>query len=75
MWRPPLYALAIVLGLFVWAYWDYLYHGYLRAPDPGAQTTFRIGLVYPPDRGETDLVLGAEIAIEKANAEGGLLGR
>jgi branched-chain amino acid transport system substrate-binding protein len=75
MWRPLAYAVLIVLGLFVWAYWDYLYHGYLRAPDPSAQTTFRIGLVYPPDRGETDLVFGAEIAIEKANAEGGLLGR
>lgn len=75
MWRSLLYAAMIVLGLFVWDYWDYVYHGYVRAPDPRTQTTFRIGLVYPPDRGETDLVLGAEIAVDAANAAGGLLGR
>jgi branched-chain amino acid transport system substrate-binding protein len=75
MWRSLGYAVLIVLGLFVWAYWDFLYHGYLKPTDPNAQTTFRIALVYPPDRGETDLVLGAEIAVEAANAQGGLLGR
>jgi branched-chain amino acid transport system substrate-binding protein len=75
MWRPLLYVLLILLGLFGYAYWEPLYHAYWRPVDPTAQTVYRLGIVYPADGGEIDLLHGAQIAVDELNAQGGLLGR
>jgi branched-chain amino acid transport system substrate-binding protein len=75
MWRPLLYVLLILFGLFGYAYWEPLYHAYWRPADPSTQSTYHLGIVYPTDGAEIDLLHGAQIAVAELNAKGGLLGR